>query len=106
MARFQPGQPKPANSGRKAGTTNKSITKAREAFALAFEQIGGVEELARWARANRSDFYKLYARTLPLELTGEGGGPIKTTFAEAVKAAGIPAPLTHDEQQRVSETQH
>lgn len=85
MAKFQPGQKKPPNSGRKAGTTNKSITRAREAFALAFDAIGGIDGLARWARRNKGEFYRLYARMIPMEVTGTVG--LRSSFVQAVQEA-------------------
>jgi hypothetical protein len=51
-------------------TPNKLTKAAKEAFALAFDGIGGVDGLVEWAQANRTDFYKLYARLIPVELTG------------------------------------
>lgn len=43
---------------------------------LAFDGIGGVEALKTWAKANQTDFYKLYGRLIPQEITGKDGGPI------------------------------
>jgi len=49
----------------------------REAFEQAFMGSGGVPALIEWAKENRTAFYQLYARLLPLEVTGEDGGPLK-----------------------------
>lgn len=38
---------------------------------MAFEGIGGVEGLRMWALKNRDEFYKLYARLIPMEVQGE-----------------------------------
>ncbi len=57
--------------GRKVGAVNKITASAKEAFALAFEGMGGVSGLTEWAKANPSDFFKLYARLIPVELSGE-----------------------------------
>jgi len=71
----QSGNPK----GRDKGTPNKLTVSAREAFQHAFKEAGGFDALATWAKANRTDFYKLYARLIPVEHVGEGGeGPIST----------------------------
>lgn len=65
--------------GRKKGVPNKLTKSAREAFQLAFEQNGGANGLTDWAHANPTEFYKLYARLIPVEHVGEGGaGPIQT----------------------------
>lgn len=58
--------------GRKAGTPNKLTQSAREAFALAFDQVGGVQGLTEWARENRTEFYKLFSKTIPLDVTTNG----------------------------------
>ena len=65
--------------GRPKGSPNKLTKSAREAFQHAFEKSGGFEELTAWAKANRTQFYQLYARLIPVEHVGEGGeGPIST----------------------------
>lgn len=56
-------------SGRKAGVPNKVTMAAKEAFRLAFEKSGGAEALAEWAAENRTEFYKLYSRLIPVDLT-------------------------------------
>lgn len=50
---------------------NKTTRTAKEAFAAAFEGVGGVERLILWAKLNPTDFFKLYARLIPVELSGE-----------------------------------
>ena len=75
---FMTGGNKPDNSGRKAGTPNKVSASVRTAFQQAFEAIGGVESFSKWAAANPDNFYKLYARMLPLQ----GDFEIKTPTVE------------------------
>lgn len=58
--------------GRKAGVPNKLTMKAREAFQFAFDAAGGPEQLAAWARENYTEFAKLYARTIPMDVTSGG----------------------------------
>lgn len=69
---FSKGTPKPQNSGRKKGVTNKVNVLAREAFQLAFEGLGGVPNLMKWAQANSTEFYKLYGRLIPVDTTSGG----------------------------------
>lgn len=52
-------------SGRPNGARNLVTRAAREAFEMAFEQLGGVDALMSWARVNPTEFYKLYARLIP-----------------------------------------
>lgn len=53
--------------------------KVEQAFHTAFEIIGGVPRFALWADSNPTEFYKLYARLLPQEMTNkmEGGVTIQ-----------------------------
>ncbi len=63
MAKFQPGNP-----GKPKGAKHGFTVRAKEAFRLAFDKSGGVEALTAWAIENRTDFYKLYARLIPVEV--------------------------------------
>lgn len=71
MPRPKKGERTPG-SGRVAGVPNKTTTAAKEAFRLAFEGIGGYKALAEWATENRTEFYKLYARLIPVDVTSDG----------------------------------
>jgi hypothetical protein len=69
-------KPPNAGKGRPKGVPNKSTAAAKEAFQLAFQGIGGVKRLAEWAEENPGEFFKLYARLIPVEQqhsSGEGG---------------------------------
>lgn len=61
-----------AGRGRRPGSKNRFGQEAKEAFALAFDGIGGVPELIKWARINKETFYKLYSKLIPVELNGTG----------------------------------
>lgn len=52
----------------------REIKRARvvNAFQDAFELIGGVPRLAHWADDHPTDFFKLYARLLPVEASRKG----------------------------------
>jgi hypothetical protein len=63
--------------GRARGTPNKFTQTAREAFELAFDELGGPKGLIDWARENRTEFYKLYARLIPTEIEGTLGGKLE-----------------------------
>jgi hypothetical protein len=52
--------------GRPSGSMGKVGRQAKENILDAFEFIGGVDALAAWARKNRTEFYKLYARLIPV----------------------------------------
>lgn len=63
-------------AGSRKGKPNKTTAAAREAFQLAFDGAGGVDGLTSWAKDNQGEFYKLYARLIPTELTGKDGAPL------------------------------
>ncbi len=76
---FQKGHKK--LGGRPKGGQNQVTKSARDAFVLAFEGLGGVPSLLRWAQdeKNTTEFYRLFARLIPTEHVGPGGeGPIQT----------------------------
>ena len=62
--------------GRPPGIENKLTQSVKAAFQAAFDELGGAEGLAEWAQENKTDFYKLYARLIPVDV----GGTINHTF--------------------------
>lgn len=58
--------------GRKVGSRNKHTKTTLEQYASVFEGLGGVAAMLRWAKENETEFYKLHARTLPLDVTSKG----------------------------------
>lgn len=51
--------------GRQAGTPNKLTASVKEALTEAFDRLGGVEVLAKWAEENPGEFFKLWVKILP-----------------------------------------
>lgn len=70
--------------GREKGTPNKSTAAIREAMLSVFAELqaetgkGDHGHMLEWARGNATDFYKLSSKLLPLQVTGEDGGPVVT----------------------------
>ena len=67
-----------AGAGRPKGATNKIPRVAKENIIQVFDQLGGVDGMVAWAtkdEKNQSEFYKIYARLLPIEnnITGPDG---------------------------------
>jgi hypothetical protein len=58
--------------GRKAGTPNKVTANVKAALLHAYAAIGGDDHFAKWARKNPTEFYKLYAKLLPTEVSVTG----------------------------------
>lgn len=59
--------------GRQKGTPNKRSALVKEALSEAFEKLGGVAALVAWAQTDegRPEFYKLWVKMLPVELSGQ-----------------------------------
>lgn len=79
MAGRKPGSPK--TGGRQKGTPNKVTRAVKDIIAGAADALGGQERLVAWAKSepqNERVFWgQIYPKLLPLQLTGEGGGPIE-----------------------------
>jgi hypothetical protein len=73
MARIK-GSPK--TGGRKKGVPNKVTASVKEAFAEAFDKMGGAEALLRWGALNQTDFYKLASKLIPTDLNAKLSGDI------------------------------
>jgi hypothetical protein len=56
--------------------------QAKEAISYAAEGLGGAERLVEWAKEdpqNEKVFWaQIYPKLLPLQVTGNNGGPIQT----------------------------
>lgn len=65
-----------AGKGRPKGVPNKSTIAVKQALQDAFDQIGGVERLAKFADENPDEFYKLWVKILPQEISGVDGAPL------------------------------
>ncbi|CAJ0732832.1 MULTISPECIES: hypothetical protein [Ralstonia] len=67
--------------GRKKGVPNKTTQAAKDAIVIAAEELGGVDRLVAWVKAdpaNERVFWgTIYPKLLPLQVSGEGGGPLQ-----------------------------
>jgi hypothetical protein len=69
--------PRKAKGGKPKGCLNKTTISVKNALIEAFDLMGGVPALVKWARMNQTDFYKLWTRLLPIQVTGAEGGPLR-----------------------------
>ncbi len=53
---------------RPIGSKNKIGAQVKENIVAVFTRLGGTPAMATWAEANRSEFYRMYARLAPAEL--------------------------------------
>ena len=75
-----PGKPFEAGhskGGRPPGTPNKVPAAVKDMILQALSNVGGVAYLEKQASKNPQAFMTLVGKVLPLQVTGEGGGPIQ-----------------------------
>ena len=58
---------------RPVGSKNKISSQAKDNIQAVFVRLGGTAAMAKWAKNNQSEFYKIYARLLPVEGPGDNG---------------------------------
>lgn len=80
-SRKKPDQPK---GGSRKGVPNKVTKQIKDMIVGALDNAGGVDYLTECAKNPRtaSAFLTLVGKVLPLQITGEGGGPV------IIKASG------------------
>jgi len=82
-----------SRAGRKKGAPNKLTALAREGIERAAHALGGAERLAKWAKEDsvneRAFWTTIYTKLLPLQVTGENGGPIEHKHSMSMLLAEI-----------------
>lgn len=53
------------------GSPNKVGAEVKENIVAVFTRLGSTAAMAEWAAKNLTEFYRLYARLIPTEVTGE-----------------------------------
>ena len=71
--------------GRTKGTPNRMTAAVKDMIVQALDEAGGVEYLVKQAHVNPKAFLSLVGRVLPLQVTGEGGGPVETSITVTFK---------------------
>lgn len=79
-------KPPNAGKGRKKGVPNKTTASVKEALVLANEGLGGVPALIEWAKENRTEFYKLWGRMLPLDVAHSASESLEQLLAQSWRA--------------------
>ena len=62
--------------GRLAGYPNKTTTSVKAALEAAFQGLGGVPALIAWGQQEPGEFYRLWGKLLPRNVTIEGGAQL------------------------------
>lgn len=82
MSKLEAGRAK--TGGRKKGTPNKTTALLKDAILQAAEAAGDKEGMLGYltsqAKANPVAFLSLLGKVLPMQVTGEGGGPVAVSF--------------------------
>lgn len=71
----------PVSPGRPKGVPNKATGEVKAMIMEALDGAGGVEYLKAQAVANPKAFLTLVGKVLPLQVTGEGGGPVNMNWS-------------------------
>ena len=58
--------------GRQVGTPNKVTAIFKDAVRTVYEDIGGNEAFAEWAKENPTEFYRIASRLIPTEMASQG----------------------------------
>ena len=67
----------PVSPGRPKGVPNKVNGDLKQMILGALDAAGGIDYLTKQATENPKAFLTLIGRVLPLQVTGEDGGPIE-----------------------------
>jgi hypothetical protein len=62
--------------GRRKGSQNKITRAVKDMVVAALDQVGGQDYLARQAEENPAAFLTLVGKVIPVQVSGEGGGPV------------------------------
>jgi hypothetical protein len=73
--------PPRAGAGRPKNAKNKLTREVKQMILDALAAAGGVKYLTKQATANPKAFLTLVGKVLPLQVTGEGGGPIQIVMS-------------------------
>lgn len=80
------------NPGKPKGALSKTTKAAKDAIAQAADELGGSDRLVAWVKEDPSNervfWGTIYPKLLPLQLTGEGGGPVQVSTIQLVAMRG------------------
>jgi len=77
MTKAQGAAAKGPGPGRPKGARNKITRDIQAAIVNAFEKAGGENYLLQVAQEDPKTFCALLGKVLPMQVSGEGGGPVK-----------------------------
>jgi len=75
MPKFQKGNP-----GKPKGALCLRTIAAKQAVDEAFSNIGGVPVFTEWARQNQTEFYKMFAKSIPVDVQMKSDNVIRVIY--------------------------
>lgn len=72
--------------GRVAGTPNKLSGTAKDNIAAVFNRLGGTAAMAKWAEENPNQFYQIYAKLIPVQVSGDADNPVQSVTTIKITA--------------------
>jgi hypothetical protein len=70
--------------GRKPGQQNKTTIEVKAAILKAYTTIGGDKTFGDWAKENQTEFYKLFARLIPVEVKNADDKAFRVELVEEI----------------------
>lgn len=68
--------------GRPKGSPNKATASLKEAILSTLDKAGGIEYLYKVSQSDYKTFCSLLGRVLPMQVTGENGGPLQISVVK------------------------
>lgn len=78
---FQPGKSK--TGGRQFGAPNRLTGAFREAVPYVYNGLGGHQAFLEWAQENPTEYYRIAARLIPIELHSEEDRTVRVIIETA-----------------------
>lgn len=72
----------PVSPGRPKGVQNKLTKEVKTMILEALHKAGGVKYLTEQAKVNPKAFLTLLGKVMPMQVTGENGGPLQVFFTQ------------------------
>ena len=76
--------------GRAIGTRNKVSRQAKANLEEAFTRLGDVAGLVTWGRKNRTEFYRIWARLIPKDVSIEAGAGLEDLLRQLAEQDNTP----------------
>lgn len=77
---------KKGEGGRPPGAVNKITRTVKEVFAKVFDELQDDPEanLQQWAKQNKTEFYKLSSKLLPIQIAGDPESPLALSVTDGL----------------------